>query len=151
MSCSHVGAKSIKYTGRENGGFEAGINKQVASFVNLIESKYLSTATEYRPMDLAMKCTYFSLDVISELGFGEAFGFLAQDRDLYHFIKINHKFLPFAVFIGTVPLLINLLGKWPLNTLGPAAGDSAGFGKLMQYVSSFLFRNLSKEWPVCIS
>ncbi|PHH60027.1 hypothetical protein CDD81_2195 [Ophiocordyceps australis] len=86
----------LGYSGRDMGGFEPGVDKQIAALVRLIECKYLSTATEYRPMDLALKCNYFALDVISELGFGAAFGFLAEDRDLYRYNEMTRKFFPFC-------------------------------------------------------
>ncbi|KAF5007492.1 hypothetical protein FDECE_6180 [Fusarium decemcellulare] len=73
------------YSGRENGGFEPSIDKHVASFVNLIETEYLSTADKFRPIDLGTKTSYFTLDVISELGFGASFGFLKENKDLHHF------------------------------------------------------------------
>ncbi|PHH62642.1 hypothetical protein CDD82_1985 [Ophiocordyceps australis] len=128
----------LGYSGRDMGGFEPGIDKQIAAFVRLIECKYLSTATDYRPMDLARKCNYFALDVISELGFGAAFGFLAEDRDLYSYNEMTRKFFPFVMFMSSVPVLLSMLGKWPLSALGPTAGDSAGFGRLMQFAASFV-------------
>ncbi|PHH90859.1 hypothetical protein CDD83_2415 [Cordyceps sp. RAO-2017] len=126
------------YSGREMGGFEPGIDKHVGAFVRLIERKYLSTAHEYRPMDLALKCNYFALDVISELGFGAAFGFLREDRDLYRYNALTRRFFPFVMFLSSVPSLLALLGRWPLNAMGPAAGDSAGFGRLMQFAAGFV-------------
>ena len=121
-----------EYSGRELGGFEPGIDKHIAGFVELIQRKYVSTPTDFRPMDLAIKCNYFALDVISELGFGEAFGFLKEDKDLYQYNEITRKFFPFVMFMGNVPLFIEMLGRWPLNKMGPTAGDSAGFGRLMR-------------------
>ncbi|POR38914.1 Putative cytochrome P450 [Tolypocladium paradoxum] len=126
------------YSGREMGGFEAGMDKHIASFVSLIERKYLSTPGEYRPMDMAIKCNYFALDVISELGFGAAFGFLREDRDLYQYNEKTRRFFPFVMFISSVPALLSMLGRWPLNTMGPASGDSAGFGRLMRFAGSFV-------------
>jgi hypothetical protein len=73
-----------QYAGTENGGFEPGIDRIVAQFIDLIETKYCSTPTDFRPMDLAPKASYFALDVISELGFSEAYGFLKEDKDLYN-------------------------------------------------------------------
>jgi hypothetical protein len=45
------------YTGKENIGLEASIDVQVKNFVDLIRRKYISTAEESRPMDLASKAS----------------------------------------------------------------------------------------------
>jgi cytochrome P450 len=133
------------YSGRELGGFEPGIDKHVAGFVDLIGRKYVSTPTDFRPMDLAVKCNYFALDVISELGFGEAFGFLREDRDLYRYNEITRQFFPFVMFMGNVPAFIEMLGRWPLNKMGPTAGDSAGFGRLMRFAAHFIDGRLGPD------
>jgi hypothetical protein len=119
------------------GGFEPAIDRNVAGFVELIDSKYISQPDDYRPMDLAVKCNYFALDVISELGFGAAFGFLKEDKDLYQYNAITRQFFPFVMFMANVPSLLDMLGRWPLTKMGPTAGDANGFGRLMGYVVSF--------------
>ena len=45
------------YSGKENVGLEASIDVQVKNFVDLIRRKYVSTAEESRPMDLARKAS----------------------------------------------------------------------------------------------
>lgn len=83
-------------------------------------------------MDLAIKCNYFALDVISELGFGEAFGFLREDKDLYQYNTTARQFFPFVMIVANVPFLFKMIRTWPLSTLGPNKNDSAGFGRLMK-------------------
>lgn len=68
---------------------EGTIDKQIRNFVDLIERKYLSTSKEYRPMDLGQKGQFFTLDVISDLAFGEPFGYLKEDDDVFDYIKIT--------------------------------------------------------------
>ncbi|KAH7324934.1 cytochrome P450 [Stachybotrys elegans] len=126
------------YSGRELGGFEPCIDKHVAGFVNLIDSKYISQSDDYRPMDLALKCNYFALDVISDLGFGAPFGFLEEDRDLYQYNEITRQFFPFVMFMANVPALLDMLGRWPLTKMGPTAGDANGFGRLMGFAAQFV-------------
>ncbi|KAL2386169.1 hypothetical protein RJZ90_000792 [Blastomyces dermatitidis] len=46
------------------------VDTQVAKFIRLIESKYLCTDTELRPVDIARKVQYLTLDVISTIAFG---------------------------------------------------------------------------------
>ncbi|KAF9875004.1 cytochrome P450 [Colletotrichum karsti] len=124
------------YSGLENGGFEAGVDKHIDSFVDLIERKYISTSTKFRPMDMASKSTYFALDVISELGFGHAYGFLREDRDLYQYVATKDAFFPIMITMGNVPWLAKLMHSWPLNLGLPKSADSAGFGALMGIAGS---------------
>lgn len=46
------------YTGKENIGLESSIDAQVKNFVDLVRRKYVSTAEETRPMDLASKARF---------------------------------------------------------------------------------------------
>jgi cytochrome P450 len=51
------------YSGKENLSLEPDIDEHVQQLLKLIRSKYLSTATRCKPMDLASKIQYFTLDV----------------------------------------------------------------------------------------
>jgi len=121
----------VKYSGREHGGFEPGIDKHIAELINLIERKYLSTPTQFRPIEFAHKSQYFALDVISELGFGAALGFLSQDKDLYDYLEINDSYFPVLVLLSNMPWLGRLMHRWPLSCMLPKEGDRVGFGRLM--------------------
>ncbi|KAL2760390.1 hypothetical protein ACRALDRAFT_2024383 [Sodiomyces alcalophilus JCM 7366] len=130
------------YSGHENGGFEDGIDRNIATFIDLIESKYISTATDYRPIDMASAATYFALDVISELGFGTPYGFLKEDRDLYQYVQTKDAFFPVMITMMSVPFLAKLMHNWPLNLGLPKSGDQAGFGALMGFAKNFVDKRL---------
>jgi hypothetical protein len=107
---------------------EGTIERNIARLIKLIEQKYISTGTEYRPMDLAAKGQYFTLDVISDLAFGEPFGYLDQDDDVYDFIKIVETFLPIMIIVGMFPSLVRLYHSRLLRGLFPKDTDKLGFG-----------------------
>jgi hypothetical protein len=107
---------------------EGTIERNIAKFIKLIERKYISTGTEYRPMDLGAKGQYLTLDVISDLAFGEPFGYLDQDDDVYDFIKIVENYLPIMITVGTVPSLVRLYQSRLLRGLFPKDTDKLGFG-----------------------
>jgi cytochrome P450 len=82
-------------------------------------------------MDLARKVQYFTLDVISEIGFGQTFGDLKADADLNDYAQSSEEglfFLTVAASLG-----INWLLHIPLvaRLLGPSEKDKSGFGKMM--------------------
>ena len=107
---------------------EGSVDAQVANFVQLIESKYLSTSNQYLPMDLDEKASFFTLDVISDLAFGQAFGYLTEDRDVYDYLKMSKSAIPFMVTVADVPALAGILQSRLLRGIMPSEADKAGFG-----------------------
>ncbi|PKS13186.1 hypothetical protein jhhlp_000531 [Lomentospora prolificans] len=119
---------SAGYSGKENLSMEGTIDTQIAKLVHLIERKYLSTADEYRPMDFAEKGQFFTLDVISDLAFGHAFGYMDRDADEFGYIKITKAFIPVMLLLADVPTLAKMLHSRLLRGLLPKESDKLGFG-----------------------
>lgn len=113
---------------------ESTIDLQIAKLVELIETKYISRDGTYRPMDMGQKGQFFTLDVISDLAFGEAFGFLEKDDDVYDYIKITKGFIPFMIVLCHQYWLADLLHSGPFRGLFPQASDKFGFGAFIGYV-----------------
>ncbi|KAI1324777.1 cytochrome P450 [Xylariaceae sp. FL0255] len=132
------------FGGKENEGFSfgAGIDRQILALVNLIDTKYLSTATDHRPMQFFEKMSFFALDVMGDLSFGGAFGFLTQDSDLYRYHKITAEAMPMMNLFMVMPFLAKLTFKWPFSLLLPREGDRIGFGRLMGFAKSFVDQRL---------
>lgn len=111
------------------------IDKHIARWITFLETKYISTSDAAQPVDFAQKTQYFTLDVIGDLAFGQAFGFLDQDADVFDFISNTRDFFPVTVLIANLPSLVPLLHSWPLTKLLPKASDGVGFGAFLRYVS----------------
>ena len=88
---------------------EGSVDTQVMTFVNLIEMKYLSTSQDYRPMDFSEKTSFLTIDVISDLAFGQAFGYLKTDSDVYDYLKMTKSAIPFMMTVADVPALADIL------------------------------------------
>ncbi|KAI0517101.1 cytochrome P450 [Xylaria bambusicola] len=133
------------YGGKENEGygFGAGIDRQILALMNLIDTKYLSTTIEYRPVQFFQKISFFALDVIGDISFGGAFGYLSQDTDLYQYHQINDDALPVLNIVAVMPWLANVLHKWPFRKLLPREGDRVGFGRLMGLVKAVVDKRLA--------
>ncbi|PKS11126.1 hypothetical protein jhhlp_002887 [Lomentospora prolificans] len=116
------------YSGKENLSMEGTIDYQIAKLINLIETKYLSRGGEYRPMDFGQKGQFFTLDVISDLAFGQPFGFLEKDADVFDYLKITKGFIPFMIVLCHQYWLADILHSKPFQGLFPKAGDKIGFG-----------------------
>ncbi|ORY70305.1 cytochrome P450 [Pseudomassariella vexata] len=132
------------FGGKENEGFGfgAGIDRQIMQFVNLIDTKYISTATCYCPLQFFRKTSFFTLDVMGDISFGGAFGFLAEDRDLYRYNEIHDESLPVMNIISALPWMSNLVYRWPFRLMLPTEGDEVGFGRLMGFAKAFVDKRL---------
>lgn len=127
-----------KYSGKENDHLEGSVDLNVIKFVNLLESKYLSANTVYKPVDFAPKTQFFTLDVISEIAFGKSFGNLEADEDTAEYIKTTEGLFPMLVLLGAFPWMAHVFFSRPFKGLLPTETDSVGMGKLMGFVLLYI-------------
>ncbi|KEZ44049.1 hypothetical protein SAPIO_CDS3787 [Scedosporium apiospermum] len=119
------------YSGKDIENLEKRIDRVVQELVDLIERKYLSTDTDYRPLDFGRKAQYFTLDVISNVAFGEPFGFLATDSDVHRYIQTTEENLP-AIILVTILPWINWALRLPIvKSVLPSDKDTIGLGKII--------------------
>ncbi|KAF2456270.1 cytochrome P450 [Lineolata rhizophorae] len=119
------------YSGKENEALEGSIDAHIQGFLQLIRKKYLSHAGRYNPMDLARKIQFLTMDVISEIGFGKAFGDVTADEDVDGYIESSEqgqRMMCKAVALGISRVL---LIPWVGRLLLPSEKDERGYGKMM--------------------
>ncbi|KAI1778288.1 cytochrome P450 [Hypoxylon cercidicola] len=120
------------YGGKENSSIEADVDEQLANLVRLIRGKYLSTAAELKPLDFAQCVNYFTLDAITKIAYGRAFGYLATDSDVFDYIETTRAHVPVVASLGDVPWLARLVfSEAGLRLLGPKTTDKKGIGRMM--------------------
>jgi len=127
-------AMSGAYQGRDTGSLmtvEAAVDRQIQKLVDLIDAKYISESGTLRPLELSTRAQFFSLDVISDLSFGKAFGFLVEDKDLFQYNEINDSAIPIMNMLQAMPWLTNIVYRWPFKLALPSDQDNVGFGRLM--------------------
>jgi hypothetical protein len=110
---------------------EQTIDDNVAALVKLIDSKYISTSTNYKPMDFGRKAQYFTLDTISSLAFGEAFGHLERDEDVHGYAQMLDEAGPAIIMLAVLPFVRSVLQLPVIRSLLPSSKDKIGFGKVM--------------------
>jgi hypothetical protein len=103
----------------------------VVELINLIEKKYITTEHEFRPVEFAHTAMFFAIDVISDLSWGEALGFLADDADKFDYLKLNDTFFPFMTAMSALPWLTAMMQRAPFKYLLPKSSDRVGFGRIM--------------------
>ncbi|KAF2676291.1 cytochrome P450 [Lentithecium fluviatile CBS 122367] len=120
------------YAGRENPQLEKDVDDQIAAWCNLIRTKYISTGETLKPMDIATQVQYFTLDVITSLAYGKAFGYLAQDTDVFDYIKTGEQLVAtVATIMGIAPIQNFLYNTNLIFRVAPHPEDPKGLGKMM--------------------
>ncbi|KAF2834894.1 cytochrome P450 [Patellaria atrata CBS 101060] len=120
------------YSGKEVPNVEETIDKWVLEWVKLIERKYISSPSDTKLMDLARQAQYFTLDVISDLAFGDPFGDIVDDTDKFDYIKTTEEA---AGPIGVLAIFPRV-HKWieqsrVIDLLAPSAKDKTGLGPIL--------------------
>jgi hypothetical protein len=131
------------YSGREDGaGLEPAVDEQIVRLKGLIRRKLLSPAAGgnevVKPVDVSRLMRFFTLDVITRLGYGKPFGYLDEGTDVYGWIEMIDK----RVLIISLPLEVPLLRRimfspHGIEKFGPQITDKTGMGKVMGCVSRF--------------
>ncbi|KAH0543884.1 hypothetical protein FGG08_001785 [Glutinoglossum americanum] len=120
------------YSGKDNPALEPGIDKHILNLINLINAKYLSTSSSFRPLDFGRKAHYLTLDLISEIAFGEAFGDITEDRDVHEYIQMIEEKVGAMVWVTVFPGLNKILQiPWIARAVMPSDKDEIGMGKVM--------------------
>ncbi|KAI8942935.1 hypothetical protein NX059_000973 [Plenodomus lindquistii] len=138
------GASLVPYSGKENLSLEYDIDSRIVELLNLIRAHYTSSSTQSRPVDIGQKIQYFTLDVISTVGFGEPFGHVKADADVHEVIKsarLGMKMMSIFGAFGLVPYL-----QWPIiaQMLAPSENDKTGMGRMMSMARGIIERRVLK-------
>ncbi len=72
-----------------------------------------------------------TLDIISKIAFGTAFGFMDEDADMFGYLKQTEDTLPVMQMIAMIPWLIDLLQSPLFKPLMPSDKDVVGVGRLI--------------------
>ncbi|KAF2997664.1 hypothetical protein E8E13_005689 [Curvularia kusanoi] len=121
------------YSGKENPTLEPAIDSHVQELIQLVKTyaSRPSSTTPAKPMDLAEKIPFFTLDVISHIGLGSPFGNLISNSDVNSYLKSTEEGLK----IGNTAWGMGL-GWMRENALigpliSPSEKDPTGYGRMM--------------------
>ncbi|KAI1487754.1 BcABA1, cytochrome P450 monooxygenase [Biscogniauxia mediterranea] len=145
------------YGGRETPELEPGIDDQIVSLLALLRRKYIShdgpgpasadgsSDKGYRPVEFAELSSYFSMDVITRAAFGEEFGYLKTDSDIYGFLAgVRETWPDLAVALDLPALRKVLFSRSYLKIFGPRPTDKSGLGKLMGVAEEVVAKRFSR-------
>ncbi|KAK0644233.1 benzoate 4-monooxygenase cytochrome P450 [Cercophora newfieldiana] len=134
------------YGGRGVVGIHEAVDAGIIRLARLIDDKYISTETEYRPCDLARKVQFMTLDISGKIAFGETLGFLDGDADQWNYIEQSEASLPLMQVIAMRPWVVNLLQSRLLRRLAmPSAKDPVGLGKIIGIAQAFVAKRFGPD------
>ncbi|KAJ8130172.1 hypothetical protein O1611_g3455 [Lasiodiplodia mahajangana] len=130
------------FGGREIPLLETGVDEQINGLVGNIRQQLSNDAKGGSSglTEFASLMSYLTMDVITKAAFGQEFGYLKTNEDLYGFLKAVRENWPRVAMAVDVPLIRNIiLSRLFLKLFGPSVTDTEGMGKLMgvarEYVS----------------
>ncbi|KAI1777335.1 cytochrome P450 [Hypoxylon cercidicola] len=134
------------YSGRDNSGVELDVDSQINSFITLIRKKYITSPGigRFRPLDLARVIPLFTLDAISKLALGQAFGCLETDSDRYQFYEAMEGALPWLSLTTNIPWIREIVySTLGLKLFGPKETDPKGLGRSMKLANEEVRRRFA--------
>ncbi|KAK0634141.1 cytochrome P450 [Immersiella caudata] len=131
------------YNGRDHVDIEGGINRQIEKLKEAIRKHYLSTPEQTRKADLVWIIRFFTIDSVTELAYGEPFGYLEANEDLFGFNKqVDEMTKPLAVMIDT-PVLRTMVNSPLAPHLMPKNTDKDGMGRLVALGQEFVAKHFA--------
>lgn len=123
---------SFAYSGRDGVNLEASVDRTTLYLVETIRQRYLTVGDKVREVDFGTFIRYFTMDLITDVGYGQRFGFLDGKDEEYRYTESVEKLTPLIAFIGEVPLLRRFFVS-PLTApfFAPSGKDKYGFGKII--------------------
>lgn len=119
------------YSGTGNPGFESDIDTVVMDVVDLINAKYLSIGDDLRPFDHSLIMQYLTLDVVTSLSLGKAFGWVKEDKDIHEYIETMWGNFPILNFLMSYPPSMRFLSLPVIQrSMAPSMKDRTGLGKI---------------------
>lgn len=125
------------YSGKENHHMEGDIDGKLLEMFKLIDDKYLTSAEDniFRTVDLSRITSFFTLDTISQIAFGQTFGFLRMDDDPFGYLENLAQFLPAIIVFGVYTELTKLMNIPAVKAALPKSTDKRGLGRVMGFAS----------------
>lgn len=91
-------------------------------------------------IDLARSSSFFTIDVITRLAFGEEIGCLKSDSDVFHVARAIREMTEIASVSLMVPWIRAITTSSLFQQLlGPKSTDEKGLGRLIRYVLNLFF------------
>jgi hypothetical protein len=122
------------------------VDRHLLLFISLIREKYITVDSQLKPMDLARKAAFFTMDVITDIAFGRPWGCLIHDNDVDKWFESMELQMPLALRTSTIPW-INDMFRIPIigNLVMPSEDDPVGAGRLLKVARDIIKDRFAEE------
>lgn len=127
---------NFQYGGKEIVGVELAVDTRMHEWIDLIDQNWTSLPGESKKFEIARNIQFLTIDIISQLCFGEPLGFVKNQKDMHDFLKTLESRLPIVEQFSVLTELSTLLAKlstfpWIKKILIPSATDTSGVGRII--------------------
>ncbi|KAK7927262.1 hypothetical protein PG985_004260 [Apiospora marii] len=122
------------YSGRDGGvDFEASVDRVTGRLLDAVRSRYLSRGgDDLVEVDFAHLIRYFTLDLITDVGYGQSFGFLDGKDDEYRYTEGVEQFEVLVPMLAEIPPLRHLLDSpFIASLVAPSPDGKRGIGRVL--------------------
>jgi len=120
---------TCQYNGRDIDTLEPDIDARVVEMIDLIRTKYSDTI-----VDIAAITRFFTLDVLSTVAFGQPFGFMAANADLWDYDKLTTQAMMILEWVVHHKTFRWLFQSSLMQALAaPKSTDSRGMGPMLKF------------------
>ncbi|KAK5070160.1 hypothetical protein LTR64_001997 [Lithohypha guttulata] len=143
------------YSGKDNLTLERDLDDCILDLCNLIESRYAVDAaaesSQLKPMDLARKIQYFTVDVMSKVSLGLNFHDLRDDNDNFEYINEIETMFPKIFSTCCTPRVLMFLTDIRfLKLFAPQATAKLGMGKVLAITQKLVAEHFDAEKNVVV-
>lgn len=110
------------YAGKTVEGVEAMVDKHVLQLVDLVDAKYLTTGSAYRPVDFSHLVQYLTLDVVTSFAFDESFACLERDDDFHGYLATINAAVAPMLTMALLPFYDSMMDTPALGAIFPEGG-----------------------------
>lgn len=123
------------YAGRDNDTMEADVDGMTLCLFRLLDGEYVSSPREgrFRRVDLSRVTTYFTLDTIAQVSWGQPLGFLEANADFFGYVENMEQWLPAILFFSICTELLQVMKTPLVQAMLPKATDPRGLGPVMGF------------------
>ncbi|KAK9780829.1 putative Cytochrome P450 [Seiridium cardinale] len=137
---------SFAYSGRDGIDFGTGVDGQITHLIDVLRERFISKGGNGRTIDFAHFIRYFTLDTITTIGYGKAFGFMDAEGDLYNYTREIENILGLIATAGDVPVLRRIFISPLVSRLfAPKATDPQGIGKVIGVAHKIVEDRMEKD------
>ncbi|CAJ2509046.1 Uu.00g140720.m01.CDS01 [Anthostomella pinea] len=135
------------YSGKENHHTEQDVDDQLLKYLELVNSKYVSKPEDgiFRTVDLSRVTSFFTLDVISKVAFGQPFGFLDKDDDPFGYLASLAEMLLAVIVFGVYTEITNLMKIPLIKAALPKSTDKRGLGRVMGFAGDMVQERFGQD------